>query len=229
VWVGLVLGVGCANEAESPPTLETPPSELRAFISVGGPPVIALASLTTVADGKDFALENDDAFELAFRDRSVVLEGVHSTTADNAPVTFYQGLLPDVTPLQGETVTITLHRGSGDLVSTAVWPAPVVIDPPPLFVSRAADFTFTWTPGGNLEGIAYSVSGFQCLSVGGTSDDTGTVTIPANTLVLDANAPPTCGVNLSVQRGLTGTLAQGFGGGKISTELRAFERFASTP
>jgi len=195
-------------------------------VVVDGSPLIVFATFTTIADGKNYALEVGDSIDVTLRDRTEPL--LHSVTTIDERSDAYFLIREDESLQAGDVVTVTLHRGSDDLVSTAMWPVPVVLDPLPLFVSRAAPLTFTWAAAGAPDGVDYSVSG--CTSaVNEHIPDSGMFTIPANALTLMPDSPPTCSVGLNLERRVTAAVDPGFGAGAMTLTTTALDSFASTP
>lgn len=118
---------------------------------------------------------------------------------------------------EGEMFTVDFQRtiDDGAPMSTMTLPASFTLGTVPASASRAADLTITWSPG-SLDPITWRVEG-TCIdtAIGNLTSDTGTLTIPANTVqkVQAQNVPDTCQATLTIDRVHPGQLDTHFGKG----------------
>jgi hypothetical protein len=106
-------------------------------------------------------------------------------------------------------------------------------DPGPGEMSRAQELMFTWGPAGSSDQMSWVAEGVCIERVGAPlASDTGTATIPRNTLVQreGAQIPETCEVTITMTRSRLGSLDPGYGkGGEITGEQVRTVTFTSTP
>ena len=116
--------------------------------------------------------------------------------------------------------------------STCQLPMPFTITTSPSTQSRAAPMTLTWSPSGTQDLMSWSASGDCINAASGTTSDTGTTTIAANTLQMrqGMGVASSCAVTLYLSRLHAGQLDPHYGkGGTINGEQRRTATFTTMP
>jgi hypothetical protein len=147
----------------------------------------------------------------------------------------------------GDEFTIDFMRtiDGGAPTSSATLPDPFALDPVASTSSRAADLAVTYAPSGTSDGMLLEAEG-DCIQIanGASATDSGTITIPAGTLVpigagsgsgsgsagSGSDDSTTCTVTLTITRDRAGTLDSEFGaGGEIQGAQVRTATFSTTP
>ena len=84
------------------------------------------------------ALDDDDRVTGIFRGQSVALQRDRANG-------YYADVELDSPVATGEQLAIEVVH-DGEMTSSQITAAPITVDPIPLFISRSADFTFSWSP-----------------------------------------------------------------------------------
>lgn len=133
----------------------------------------------------------------------------------------------------GDTFTVALNRtlDGGAPNSTMTLPTSFELDPAPATASRAAALSLSWSPT-SADAMSWQIEG-TCIetATGQISNDDGSATIPAATVVLASGSTQTsCDATLTVDRIEPGTLDHGFGhGGNASGVQTRTMTFTTTP
>ncbi len=136
---------------------------------------------------------------------------------------------------EGTEFTVQFLRtvDDGAPLSIATLPGPFnITTTPPAGASRGADLVIDWSPSGTGDRMSWQAQGDCINSVNGTiTDDPGSMTIPANTLVKRQGdmIPDDCQVTVELRRSRSGILDQGYGeGGVVTGEQVRSLAFTST-
>ena len=135
--------------------------------------------------------------------------------------------------------TVSLTRASPNTSapsSTVSIPAPFTISAPAAsaqFSRATGDIVVTYSPSGKADPVTWTISG-SCTSgsSGSLTGDPGTFTIAHGTLLpptVDAGAPPTCPLTLTLTRTRPGTLDPAFQGGSITSSQQQTVEISSAP
>jgi hypothetical protein len=128
----------------------------------------------------------------------------------------------------GDEFSIDFQRAvdDGAPLSTTTLPAAFALDPVAATQSRASDLIITYAPSQTTDQITWDASG-DCIQTktGAVATDTGTITIPANTLT----GTTTCTVTVSVYRQQGGTVDAHYEGGDFPGAQARTATFSSTP
>lgn len=173
--------------------------------------------------------------DLAAGDQLVATSGGTSMTLDKSQlltIIEYSAVFP--TGNEGDTFTVDLQRSvdAGAPSSTATLPAAFTLGQVAASSSRAAGLPITWSPSGSSDQMKWTATG-TCIqdASGSIPGDTGSFTIPANSLVQPMGATETsCEVTLTLARDRKGTLDRAYGkGGDVVGEQARTATFTSMP
>lgn len=131
-------------------------------------------------------------------------------------------------PMADEPLVLAVHRGGDTLVSSIMIPARVDLEPAPLFVSRAEDFSVMWSPP-TTDNMSWRFES-DCVDAdqGSIAPNLTMLTLPAGSLqTYDSRTVCTSYLTLTRYREVPG--ADGFAGGHVGFVTEATTNFASTP